>query len=219
MSQESGACAKNNVHNDLLGYRCSKLSLFSRALEGLAACSHQYSRVKACLISLSMDPAVTSEAISAGLPVRFGDASRSELLQSAHVNRTGALVITLGDDQNTENLRWAGLVVRVEEDLPVKKISHDTKLFQYPHSYIRRNLHVLNDVRTYVYKGATSEDQFLNIDHQARCRTADCTCWLDSDRLQLKLADKLRRWPEPLPNSKSALTSMSSKRPRTISFS
>ena len=67
---------------------------------------------------------------------------------------------------------------------------------QYPHSYVCRNLEVFDDMRAYVSKGATSDGQFLNIDYRARCRTANPPCWLDPDRLQLKLTGKLGRQQE-----------------------
>lgn len=55
-------------------------------------------------IAIDKDPIVASEARSAGLPVRYGDASRLEVLQTAHVKQASALVITLGDEQKTDIL-------------------------------------------------------------------------------------------------------------------
>ena len=55
-------------------------------------------------IAIDKDPIIASEARASGLPVRFGDASRLEILQANHVRQAAALVITLGDAKNTELL-------------------------------------------------------------------------------------------------------------------
>ena len=55
-------------------------------------------------IAIDKDPIIASEARASGLPVRFGDASRLEILQANHVRPAAALVITLGDAKNTELL-------------------------------------------------------------------------------------------------------------------
>ncbi|MBB3763208.1 cation:proton antiporter domain-containing protein [Sphingomicrobium lutaoense] len=57
----------------------------------------------ACL-AIDKDPTVAAEGRSAGLPVRFGDASRLEVLHSAHIKRASALVITLDQQEQTETL-------------------------------------------------------------------------------------------------------------------
>ena len=64
-------------------------------------------------VAIDKDPAIASEARSAGLPARFGDASRLEVLQAAQVSQASALVITLGDPKNTELL-----TVRMREAAP-----------------------------------------------------------------------------------------------------
>lgn len=55
-------------------------------------------------VAIDNDPAVASEGRSAGLPVRFGDASRLEVLQSANVRQASALVITIDNERNAEVL-------------------------------------------------------------------------------------------------------------------
>ena len=55
-------------------------------------------------IAIDKDPIIASEARASGLPVRFGDTSRLEILQANHVRQAAALVITLGDAKNTELL-------------------------------------------------------------------------------------------------------------------
>ena len=55
-------------------------------------------------IAIDKDPIIASEGRASGLPVRFGDASRLEILQANHVRQAAALVITLGDAKNTELL-------------------------------------------------------------------------------------------------------------------
>lgn len=55
-------------------------------------------------IAIDKEPAVASQARTQGLPVRFGDASRIEVLHAAGVTQAGALVITLGDEKSTEVL-------------------------------------------------------------------------------------------------------------------
>ncbi|KWV94175.1 MULTISPECIES: cation:proton antiporter [unclassified Erythrobacter] len=55
-------------------------------------------------IAIDKDPTVASEARAVGLPVRYGDASRIEVLQAAEVKQATALVITIGDERNTEAL-------------------------------------------------------------------------------------------------------------------
>ena len=55
-------------------------------------------------IAIDKDPIIAAEARVSGLPVRFGDASRLEILQANHVRQAAALVITLGDAKNTELL-------------------------------------------------------------------------------------------------------------------
>ncbi len=55
-------------------------------------------------IAIDKDPIIASEARASGLPVRFGDASRLEILQANHVKQAAALVITLGDAKHTELL-------------------------------------------------------------------------------------------------------------------
>lgn len=55
-------------------------------------------------IAIDKDPIIASGARASGLPVRFGDASRLEILQANHVRQAAALVITLGDAKNTELL-------------------------------------------------------------------------------------------------------------------
>lgn len=64
-------------------------------------------------IAIDNDPVIVSEAQSAGLPVRFGDASRMEVLQAARVSQASALVITIGDARHTELL-----TVRMREAAP-----------------------------------------------------------------------------------------------------
>ena len=55
-------------------------------------------------IAIDKDPAIAAQARSMGLPVRFGDASRLEVLQAARVRDATALVVTLGDEIPTERL-------------------------------------------------------------------------------------------------------------------
>lgn len=55
-------------------------------------------------IAIDNDPAVAGSARSTGLPVRYGDASRIEVLQAARVSHATALVVTLGDELPTETL-------------------------------------------------------------------------------------------------------------------
>lgn len=64
-------------------------------------------------IAVDNNPAIVSEAQAAGLPVRFGDASRVEVLQAARVSQATALVITIGDARHTELL-----TVRMREAAP-----------------------------------------------------------------------------------------------------
>ena len=64
-------------------------------------------------IAIDRDSAIASEARSAGLPVRFGDASRIEVLQAARVSQASALVITIGDAKATELL-----TIRMREAAP-----------------------------------------------------------------------------------------------------
>jgi CPA2 family monovalent cation:H+ antiporter-2 len=64
-------------------------------------------------IAIDNDPAIVSEAQSAGLPVRFGDASRVEVLEAARVSQASALVITIGNARHTELL-----TVRMREAAP-----------------------------------------------------------------------------------------------------
>jgi len=64
-------------------------------------------------LAIDRNPATAAEARSTGLPVRYGDASRLEVLRAAHVERAAALVITLGDETATE-----GLAERMREAAP-----------------------------------------------------------------------------------------------------
>lgn len=55
-------------------------------------------------LAIDTDARIASEARSAGLPVRFGDASRIEVLEAANIRQASALVITLGNAEKTELL-------------------------------------------------------------------------------------------------------------------
>ncbi len=55
-------------------------------------------------LAIDRDPEIASEARKTGLPARFGDASRLEVLRAARVDHASALVITLGEEVATENL-------------------------------------------------------------------------------------------------------------------
>lgn len=56
-------------------------------------------------LAIDADPAIVAEALTDRRPVRFGDASRLEVLRKAGVDRAGALVVTLGGDSKaTEHL-------------------------------------------------------------------------------------------------------------------
>ncbi len=55
-------------------------------------------------LAIDKDPHVASQAISAGLPVRFGDASQIDVLRAARIDHASALVVTLNDEKRTENL-------------------------------------------------------------------------------------------------------------------
>ncbi len=55
-------------------------------------------------LAIDRNPEIASEARKTGLPARFGDASRLEVLRAARVDHASALVITLGEEVATENL-------------------------------------------------------------------------------------------------------------------
>lgn len=55
-------------------------------------------------LALDSDPAVARRALAEGDPVRFGDASRVEVLRAARVEHAAALVITIGESEATERL-------------------------------------------------------------------------------------------------------------------
>lgn len=55
-------------------------------------------------LAIDHDPITAERAGAEGRPVRFGDASRLEVLRAAHVEYASALVITIGSEEATEEL-------------------------------------------------------------------------------------------------------------------
>ncbi|HEV7416954.1 MAG TPA: monovalent cation:proton antiporter-2 (CPA2) family protein [Tianweitania sediminis] len=55
-------------------------------------------------LAIDCNPEAAAEARRLGQPVRFGDASRIEVLSAARVEHAMALVITIGDEMVTQNL-------------------------------------------------------------------------------------------------------------------
>jgi len=55
-------------------------------------------------LAIDHNPITAERAGAEGRPVRFGDASRLEVLRAAHVEYASALVITIGSEEATEEL-------------------------------------------------------------------------------------------------------------------
>lgn len=74
-------------------------------------------------IAFDMDPQVVAQARARGLPVYFGDASRLELLERAHLDQASALVVTT--DQHAAADRIVRAVRKASTDLPIYARARD----------------------------------------------------------------------------------------------
>jgi len=74
-------------------------------------------------LALDLDPGVVREAHEAGEPVHFGDASRSQILEAAGLDKASALVISAGD--HSIAMKILHLVRDTRAQLPVLVRTHD----------------------------------------------------------------------------------------------
>ncbi|MBV2095876.1 MAG: NAD-binding protein, partial [Candidatus Thiodiazotropha sp. (ex Codakia orbicularis)] len=68
-------------------------------------------------VALDLDPTIVREAHEAGEPVHFGDASRTEILIAAGIERAAVVVVTLED--HTTALRILHQMQKLAADVPV----------------------------------------------------------------------------------------------------
>lgn len=98
---------------------------------GQAVC-RMLRRHKVPFVALDLDPHEVSRAFSRGLPVFFGNASRSEILKSAGLHKAAAVVITL--DQPAAVGRAVQVIRRAEPDISIfvrsRDIAHGKELEQ-----------------------------------------------------------------------------------------